>query len=89
MDFNLKPTFIDTRWDTFEHHGVFNDYLDIFRLRNALPLLEKYRIDHALLLKDQPLTYVLERTPGWSVLRVEGVGSDRYELLAKSSVPGK
>jgi hypothetical protein len=89
MDFNSKPTFIDTRWDTFEHHGVFNDYLDIFRLRKALPLLEKYRIDHALLRKDEPLSYVLERTPGWSVLRSEGAGSDRYELLAKSSIAGK
>lgn len=89
MDFNLKPTFIDTRWDTFEHHGVFNDYLDIFRLRNAMALLDKYGIDHALLLKDQPLSYVLERTPGWKVLRIEGVGEDRYELFAKLSTVGK
>lgn len=86
MDFNSKPTFIDTRWDTFEHHGVFNDYLDIFRLRNALPLLEKYRIDHALLRKDEPLSYVLERTPGWTVVRSEGAEQDRYELFAKSGI---
>jgi hypothetical protein len=89
MDFNSKPTFIDTRWDTFEHHGVFNDYLDIFRLRKALPLLDKYRIDHALLRKNEPLSYVLERTPGWNVVRTEGEGEDQYELFANSRGAGK
>ncbi len=89
MDFNFKPTFIDTRWDTFEHHGVFNDYLDIFRLRNPLPLLDKYRVDHALLRKDEPLSYVLERSPGWSVVRTEGQGQDRYELFVNSREAGK
>jgi hypothetical protein len=89
MDFNWKRTFIDTRWDTFEHHGVFNDYLDIFRLRNMLPLLAKYQIDHALLRKDEPLSYVLERTPGWNVVRIEGSGQDQYELFEKSSAAGR
>jgi hypothetical protein len=89
MDFNSKPTFIDTRWDIFEHHGIFMDYLDIFRIRNTVHLLDKYRIDHALLLKDQPLSYVLERTPGWSVVRTEGIGGDRYELFVRSNIVGQ
>jgi hypothetical protein len=89
MDFQSKPTFIDTRWDTFEHHGVMNDYLDIFRTQDPLRVLDRYRIDHALIRKEAPLAYVLERTAGWSVLRMEGSGGDRYELFVRSSSPAK
>lgn len=89
MDFQSKPTFIDTRWDTFEHHGVMNEYLDVFRIQDPLRVLDRYRIDHALIRKNAPLAYVLERAAGWSVLRVEGSGGDRYELFARPSAPAK
>lgn len=88
MDFSLKPTFIDTRWDTFEHHGVLGDYLDIFRIQNPTRVLEKYRIDHVLIRKNEPLAYVLERTTGWTVVRTEASNGGEYELLAKSGPGG-
>jgi hypothetical protein len=84
MDFNSKPTFIDTRWDTFEHHGIMKDFIDILHLQNSLALLDKYRIDHVLLRKSEPFCYLLERTPGWKVLRTEGSGNDQYELFARA-----
>lgn len=88
MDFCSKPTFIDTRWDTFEHHGVMSDYLDVFHIQDPLRVLDKYGIDHALLLKKQALTYVLERTPGWTVVRREGSGDFEFELLARTATIG-
>src|ERR1700733_10192841 len=83
MDFNSKPTFIDTRWDTFEHHGIMKDFIDILHLQNSLGLLDKYHIDHVLLRKSEPLSYLLERTPGWKVLGTEGSGKDQYEFFAR------
>ncbi len=85
MDFEAKPTFIDTRWDTFEHHGVMKDFLDIIHLRDSLRLLDQYRIDHVLVEEDQPLAYLLERTPGWSVLRKEGDGQNISVLFARTA----
>jgi hypothetical protein len=84
MAFDSKPSFIDSRFDTFEHHGVLKDFLDIARLQDSFNLLKKYRIDHALLRKDMPLCYLLEHTPGWVVVRREGEGDSAYELFAHS-----
>lgn len=83
MDFRSKPTFIDTRWDTFEHHGVMRDYLGIIRLQGSLDLLDKYKIDHVLTQKGAPISYLLEHTLGWKILRTEGSGSKQYELFAR------
>ncbi len=84
MDFEGKPTFIDTRWDTFEHHGVMKDFIDILHSQNSLALLDKYRIDHVLLRKSEPLSYLLERIPGWKVVRSEGAGDNQYELFVRA-----
>lgn len=84
MDLQSKPTFVDSRFDTFEHHGVLKDFLDIMYLRDALKLLDKYQIDHVLLQKKLPLSYLLERTPGWTVVRTEGTGDETFDLLAKT-----
>jgi len=83
MDFNAKPTFVDTRWDTFEHHGVLKDYLDILHFAEPLKLLDKYRFDHVLCRQDWPLAYLLERTPGWRIEKSEGPETDLYVLLAR------
>jgi hypothetical protein len=83
MDFEGKPTFIDTRWDTFEHHGVMQDFIDILHFKNSLALLDKYKIDHVLLRKSEPLSYLLERIPGWKLVRSEGAGDSQYELFAR------
>jgi len=87
MDFSSKATFIDTRWDTFEHHGVMQDYLEIFRIQNSLPLLDKYRIDHVLVHKNEPLAYVLEHAAGWTIVQTESTAGDAYVLLLKPTLP--
>ena len=85
MAFNSKPDFMDTRYDTFEEHGEFQDYLEIVQFHEPLKLLDKYRIDHALLLADMPLAYLLERTPGWHMVMQEGAGDRTYVLFARTS----
>jgi hypothetical protein len=84
MAFNSKPTFWDTRFDTFVHHGVLRDLIDIETLHAPLQLLDKYRIDHVLISESWALAYLLERTPGWRVERREGAGDDAYVLLART-----
>ena len=83
MDFDSKPTFIDTRWDIFEHHGVMSDFLDILHSHDSLRLLDKYGIDHVLLRQDEALSYLLEHAQGWVVVRQEGEGHDQYTLFAR------
>jgi hypothetical protein len=88
MDFNSRPTFIDTRWDTFEHHGVMQDYIDILHSHDSLKLLDKYRIDHVFLRQEEGLVYLLERTPGWKVVGKEGTGHEQYELIQRVNANG-
>ncbi len=75
---------VDTRWDTFEYHGVLNGFLDIMRIQEPLKLLDKNRIDHVLIPEQWPLAYLLERTPGWRVERREGTGDDAHVLFART-----
>jgi hypothetical protein len=83
MDFMGKSTFVDTRWDTFEHHGIMQDFIDMLHSHDSLNLLDKYKIDHVLLRREEQLIYLLERTPGWKVVRQEGSGHDAYELMER------
>ena len=87
IDFDAKPSFYDTRYDTFEHHHVLSDYLGVVHLFKPLNIFDKYRIDHALIHADTPLSIILEDTPGWRVLNREGTGADVYELLEKVPSP--
>jgi hypothetical protein len=84
IDFDAKSSFYDTRYDTFEHHHVLSDYLAVVHLFKPLNIFDKYRIDHALIHADTPLSIMLEDAPGWKVLKREGTGSDVYELLEKA-----
>jgi hypothetical protein len=86
MDFNAKPTFYDTRYDTFVHNGVLQDYLGIVHLEEPLKIFEKYRIDHVLTQAASPLSNLIEHSPGWRVEMREGAGRDAYELLER--IPG-
>lgn len=86
MDLNSKPTFVDTRWDIFEHGGVLRDYLDIVAFRDPYKLLDKYRIDHVLVQASLPLATLLEHTPGWRVERREGTGGGAFELFARTPI---
>ena len=83
MAFNGKSDFIDTRWDIFEHQGIMKDFIDIVRLQNTLGLLDKYRIDHVLMRKNDPLSYLLEHLPAWRIARTEGSGDNPFVLFAR------
>lgn len=72
LAFDGKPDFIDSRVDTFEHHGVFADYIDIVRIKRPLELLDRYKIDHVLFQEKTPLVYVLEHSPAWKVSSRDG-----------------
>jgi hypothetical protein len=76
-----KRSFVDTRIDTFEHHGIFGDYLDTVSIRRPLENLAKYRIDHVLVRKETPLTYLLRHTKGWRQIAAQGEGDNAYVLL--------
>ena len=90
MDWEHRSPFIDSRDDTFEHNGVLKDYLDIIRMQNTLELLDKYHIDHALLLRGDALSYLLEHVPGWTLVRSEGPQDGGFLLFARTpgSPPG-
>ncbi len=83
MDFQSKPNFMDSRFDSFEHHGVMQDEGRIMDLNDSLELMEKYRIDHALLLDSMGLSYFLQHTPGWRVVTREKAWEGNYILYAK------
>ena len=83
MDFQSKPSFIDSRFDSFEHLGVMQDYRSIVATNDAFELMNKYRVDHALLKDDLPITYLLEHTPGWRVVSREKAWQGEYLLFAK------
>lgn len=70
MDWNspeLKP-FIDGRADIFVYNGVFDDFVRATTLNNSFEILDKYKIDYILYEPKQPLTYLLEHSPGWRLL---------------------
>ena len=83
FDFYGKPSFIDTRWDIFEHHGVMKDFIDILRVKNSLELLDKYQIDHVLVRQEESLAYLLEHSSGWVKVRQEGEDHNQYALFAR------
>jgi len=87
MAFESKPTFIDTRFDSFEHLGVMQEAHDIFEGQNALELMDKYRVDHALVKDDAPLTVWLDRSPEWHLVRREKAWEGQYLLYAKDAAP--
>lgn len=83
MDFEGKPTFIDSRFDSFEHSGgVMQDYDKIAALDDTAELMKKYRIDHALLKDSLSLSFQLEQTPGWQIVRREKAWEGEYLLFA-------
>jgi hypothetical protein len=54
-------TFIDGRADLFVHNGVFDEYVHAIQLDQSFEILNKYKIEYALLEPEQPLTYLLRR----------------------------
>lgn len=83
MAFESKPAFIDSRLDTFEHHGVLQNYMAAMNLNDSLAVLDYYRIDHVLVLEPQPIAYLLKHTSGWQIARREQVGPQTFVLFAR------
>ncbi len=84
MAFESKASFVDSRVDTFEHHGVFQDYLAAMNLVDAFEILDHYQVDHALLHEGQPLSYLLQHTPGWTVEMREKIDTGEVLLMART-----
>jgi hypothetical protein len=84
MDLESKPNAIDSRLDSFDHYGVLPDYLNMMNGQNSLEVLAKYRIDHVLVQEAMPLSYLLQRTPGWRLIsREKSLDGDDFVLYAK------
>jgi hypothetical protein len=71
----LKP-FIDGRADIFIYNGSFDDYVNANLIQKSFEILDKYRIDYALLEPDQPLSYLLQHSPAW-----QPIYSDKVAVL--------
>lgn len=84
MDWEHRSTFIDSRDDTFEHHGVLKDYLDMIRMNNTFELMDKYHIDHALISSTDALAYLFSHAPGWTLVRSEGPAGGSFLLYART-----
>lgn len=84
MAFQGKPSFIDSRFDSFDQVGVMDEYGRIMAGNDALELMKKYHVDHALVMDNHPIAYLLEHTPDWTVLQREKAWEGQYILFAKS-----
>jgi hypothetical protein len=67
------PVFIDGRGDIYDHSGAFADYMAAINVKDPLAVLEKYKIERALLSPDTALAYVLSHNPDWEVERADNV----------------
>lgn len=83
MVFDGKSPFVDSRVDIFEHHGVFQNYLLAMNVVDPLAVLDRYRIDHVLVLDGQPLSYLLKRTLGWKEVTREPSSQGDYVLFTR------
>jgi hypothetical protein len=90
MAFQSKPSYIDSRFDTFEHHGEFADYLRVMYGFRALEIFDKHRIDHVIMQENVAPSYFLSHTPGWTVIKREKTADGDYLTFARTpgSVPG-
>jgi hypothetical protein len=87
MAFDSRPSFIDSRLDTFEHHGVFKNYMSAMNLVNPLQVLDHYQVDHVLVLELQPIAQFLNHIPGWKLVHREKVGEAYYVLFVRDLKP--
>jgi hypothetical protein len=87
----LKP-FIDGRADIFVYNGSFDDYANATVIQKSFEILDKYRIDYALLEPDQPLSYLLQHSPAWKPIYSDKVavlfertpGIEALEMVSKN-----
>ena len=67
--FDGRLDFVDSRVDTFEHSGVFGDYVKAINIKTSFELLDKYKIDHILFTEKTPFIYLVEHSQQWSVVK--------------------
>jgi hypothetical protein len=58
-------TFIDGRADIFVYNGTLDDHRRATTIDAPLEVMNKYKIDYALLQPDRPLTYLIGHSAGW------------------------
>jgi len=87
MAFESKSTFIDSRYDIFEHRGIMLDYLKAVSSIDTLEILDHYRIDHVIIPEPTPLAYLLQHTPGWQIVSTEKLPGGAYVTFARDPVP--
>jgi len=81
MAFESKPDFVDSRNDTFEHHGILQQYLEIENLQKTYALLDSNHIDHVLTSSSSAVAFALERSHDWQSVSREG----SYEFFARTA----
>lgn len=84
MAFDDKPSFIDSRYDSFEHAGVLQEYRAAMYAQGSFELMDKYRVDHVLIREGTPLSYLLQHTQCWQIQTREKSWDGYYALYAKS-----
>jgi hypothetical protein len=84
MTFDSKPTFIDSRFDVFEHRGVLAGYLQAMYVVRPIEVLDQYQIDHVLITDATPLAYLLKHTQGWTTVGREETANDLYVIFART-----
>lgn len=90
LAFESKPDFLDSRNDTFEHHGILQQFVQIQALQSPFKKLDDNRIDHVLIHANSSLAFALGLSPAWRMTMREGSGNDTYELLTRvAGVPDK
>jgi hypothetical protein len=73
---NGRETFIDGRGDLFERAGVLSDFVSLVQLKpGALTVLDRYKIQSCLLMKEEPLTTVLTASPNWERVYIDGTAA--------------
>jgi hypothetical protein len=88
MAFQSKPSFIDSRFDVFEHHGELQAYLGVMYVVKPLELLDQYRIDHVILVESMPASYLLVHTTGWKIIKHEDSVDGTYVTFARTTDSG-
>lgn len=82
LAFEGKPDFIDSRNDTFEHHGQLQDYTSASRSGQSIDVIDRNGIDHALLSEHSAIAIAL-MSRAWIVLEKEQCTGRTYVLLAR------
>ena len=81
LAFYGKPEIIDSRYDTFDHHGVLAAFLKTIYINHTLSILNHYRIDHILYRQNTPLVYFLMHSGGWKQIGEQ----NGFVLLARTN----